>query len=232
MVRQQLPLDANPGRRDLNKARRRTAILDAFMGLLRTTPLENISIEAVAAQAEVAPATVYNLIGSRDLLLVACVDRVLDSLVDDLVRLSVVDDPLDAARRIVEQSCDAFIDDGDAFRQIVGAVNGIARAGQPISMDPAQLQVSAMRAAREIGLLKVDADPVAMGRQVFLSYNGAMFAWAARQLSDEGFRAAALHGLWTVLVASAADDHRDELSARASGAAARLVTAGYGSTAT
>jgi AcrR family transcriptional regulator len=228
MVRQEAAPGAAPGRHDRNKARRRTAILDATLVLLRSAPIEKVSIEAIAAQAAVAPATVYNLIGSRDQLLLSCVDRVIDSLIDDLVRLPVNDDPIAAAVRIVEGSCDAFIVDGDAFRQIAGAVNGIARGGRSISFDPAQLQIAAMRAAQESGLIRDDADPVAMGRQVFLSYNGAFFAWAARQLTDEGFRAAALHGLWTVLVAHGADSCTDGFRERAIAAARRLVVAGYG----
>ncbi|MDA3000620.1 MAG: TetR/AcrR family transcriptional regulator [Actinomycetota bacterium] len=229
MSKQPVRTEAIPGRHDANKARRRTAILDGTLTLLRATPIEKVSIEAIAAEAGVAPATVYNLVGSRDQLLIACVDRVVDSLVDSLIEAPANADPLAAAVTIVEKSCDAFISDGEAFRQIVGAVNGISRAGRSLSVDPAQLQVSAMRAAKEVGLLVDDADPVAMGRQVFLSYNGALFAWAARQLTDEGFRAAALHGLWTVLLASAADEHRTEFSAKVRDVATRMVEAGYGS---
>lgn len=228
MSKQPVRTDTIPGRHDANKARRRTAILDGTLTLLRATPIEKVSIEAIAAEAGVAPATVYNLVGSRDQLLVACVDRVVDSLIDSLIEAPVDADPLAAAVMIVEKSCDAFIVDGDAFRQIVGAVNGISRAGRSLAVDPAHLQVTAMRAALESGLLRDDANPVAMGRQVFLSYNGALFAWAARQLTDEGFRAAALHGLWTVVLASAADEHRDEFSLKVRDAGTRVVGAGYG----
>lgn len=228
VIRQQVPA-RTPGRHDRSKARRRTAILDATLSLLRATPIEKVSIEAIAAKAGVAPATVYNLIGSRDQLLVACVDRVVESLIDSLMEAPANEDPLVTAVRIVESSCDAFILDGDAFRQIVGAVNGISRMGNSLSIDPAQLQVSAMRAAKSVGYLADAADPRAMGRQVYLSYNGAIFAWAARQLTDEGLRAAALHGLWTVLLASAASEHRERFSEHTREAAVRLVAAGYGS---
>jgi hypothetical protein len=96
-------------------------------------------------------------------------------------------------------------------------------------MDAGQLQILAMHAARDAGILSDDADPVAIGRQIFLSYNGALFAWAARQLTDDGFRAAALHGLWTVLLAWSAEAYREEFRDCATESAHRLVTSGYGS---
>lgn len=224
MVRQAKRNSSAPGLRDLNKAKRREAILDSTLRLLREANLENVSIEAIAAEAGVAPATVYNLVGSRDKLLVACVDRVLESLVTDLAQIRINDSPVEAALAIVKGSCEVFIADGNAFRQIVAAVNGLARSGESISMDPAQLQVSAMRAAKDAGLLCDDADPTSMGRQIFLSYNGAMFAWAAQKLADDGFRAAAVHGLWTVLLAYASESHR-ELFARLARSAARDLVA-------
>lgn len=217
-----------PGRHDRSKARRRTAVLDSTLELLRTTDIEKVSIEAIAAKAGVAPATVYNLMGTRESLLLACIHRVIDSLVDDLIRTPVNVDPLGAAVRIVERSCDAFIVDGDAFRQIVGAVNKISRGGGDFSMDPGQLQILAMRAARDAGILSDDADPIAIGRQIYLSYTGALFAWAARRLTDEGFRAAAIHGLWTVLLAWSSEKYREEFRDRAKDAATQLVRAGYG----
>jgi AcrR family transcriptional regulator len=212
-----------PGLRGLNKAKRRAAILDGALRLMRNAKLENVSIEAIAAEADVAPATVYNLIGSRDKLLIACVDRVLESLVTDLVQIRINENPIEAALAIVQGSCEVFIADGDAFRQIVGAVNGLARSGESIAMDPAQLQISAMRAAKDAGLFCDDADPVSMGRQIFLSYNGAMFAWSAHKLTDEGFRAAAIHGLWTVLLAFSSDNHREEFAQQARSAARELA---------
>ncbi len=230
MVRHDSATKSTSGVREQSKARRRTAILDGTLALLRTTHIDNVSMEAIAAEAQVAPATVYNLMGSRDQLLLACANRVLESLVDGLITMDLNEDPIGVALAIIERSCDAFTSDSHAFRQIVSAANGLARGGQTIEMDPAQLQVSAMRAAQQAGIIRHDADPSVLGRQVYLSYNGAMFAWAANQLTDNGFRATATHGLWTVLAAFTTDEYRAQYVKKSMKVAKEIVAAGYGST--
>lgn len=57
---------AEGGLREQHKARRRMRILEATRELLRHGPDSVISAERIAERAEVAPATVYNLIGPRD----------------------------------------------------------------------------------------------------------------------------------------------------------------------
>lgn len=228
MTRQESPITPPPGLRERNKAKRRNAILDATLELLRSLPLAEVSIERIAAVAEVAPATVYNLVGSREELLLACVDRVVEQLVDALVQIDPTDDPIAAATAVVEQSSEAFIADGHAFRQIIGALRDVTGTGSALAIDPAQLQVAAMRAAQHRGLLRADIDPAAVGRQIYLSYNGALFAWAAQRLTDDGFRLAVRHGLWTALTAFASDAHRPEFLQHLRTISPELTAAGYG----
>ena len=57
------------GLREKNKAKRRAAILDAAVELLNVHPWHEVPNEQIAARAEVAPATVYNLVGTRERLL-------------------------------------------------------------------------------------------------------------------------------------------------------------------
>lgn len=228
MVRQADPAPAPSGLRERNKAKRREAIIDSALGLLRRHQLHEVSIERIAAGAEVSPATVYNLIGSREQLLISCVDRVLDRLVDELVAVGPDTDPIERARLIVDRTAAAFIADREAYRQILGSVGDVTRSGSTLAMDPAQLQVAAMRDAQLRGVLRADVDPAAVGRQVYLSYNGAMLAWAGGALSDDGFRVAVRHGLVSALAAFAADRHRRRFLTELVELGEQLTAAGWG----
>ncbi|MGA0782104.1 MAG: TetR/AcrR family transcriptional regulator, partial [Ilumatobacteraceae bacterium] len=102
--------------------------------------MSELSVEEIAALAEVSPATVYNLVGTRDQLLVACVDRLVESLEEALLSIDLTSDPIAAAVLVVEVSNEALIADGAAFRQIVRAVNGLASEGPTIAVDPGQFE--------------------------------------------------------------------------------------------
>lgn len=196
-----------PSLRERNKAKRRDAILDAALELLGHTPARQVSTEQIAALAEVSPATVYNLVGTREQLLLALVDRVLHHMVATLAERRPAD-PVAMAMFVVVESTERFIADGVAFRQVIGSIGDIAASRVTIAFDPAQLQVAAMRDAQSQGLVRADLDPAALGRQIYLSYNGALFAWGGGVLSDDGLRAAVRHGLFMVLAAAATDEHR------------------------
>jgi AcrR family transcriptional regulator len=217
------------GLRERNKTKRRDAVVDSTLSLLRHHPLAEVSVERIADGADVSPATVYNLVGTREHVLIACVERVLLALVDTFA-LQPNDDPIATAEMIVDRSAAAFIADGAAYRQIIGALGalgGFSPTGKLMAFDPAQLQVAAMREARQRGILRRGSDPAAVGRQIYLSYNGALLAWAGRALSDEGLTIAVRHGLYTALAACAADDHRTEFVRLLDRYGRRLVAAGW-----
>jgi AcrR family transcriptional regulator len=200
------------GRREQNKARRRDAILDAALEMFQTQTLTSVTTEQIADRAGVSPATVYNLVGPREQLHLALVDRLLDGLVDALADpiTATARDPIATARLIITHSTSAFVADAAAYRQIVHAVGELSTSGARLAIDPSQLQVAAMRDAVDRGLLRPDLDPIALGRQVYLSYAGALIGWAGGGLSDELFEVAALHGLYTVLAAAGSAENRPE----------------------
>jgi AcrR family transcriptional regulator len=196
------------GLRDQNKAKRRDAILDAAVSLLGTRASDEVTTEEIAAVAGVSAATVYNLVGTREDLMHAVVERVLRQLAESLGALDPAD-PIAAAQLVVDQTVKAFVADPTAYRQVVAFAQR-ASAGQA-GVDPSSFQVEAMRRAQALGIIRDDVDADGLGRQIFLSYVGAMMLWSAGRLDDAGFLVAAQHGLATALAAAATDAHREEL---------------------
>ena len=195
------------GLRDLNKAKRRDAILDATVTLFGQRPAEAVTTEEIAALAGVAPATVYNLIGTRDDVVRAVVARILAELAQSLAQLDPTD-PIAAAQLVVDQTVAAFVADSAAFRQIVRlAPRGSST--RPDLVDPSEFQVAAMRQAQHLGIIRDGVDAGGLGRQIYLSYLGAMNLWSTGRLDDDGFLIAAEHGLFTALAAAATDGHRE-----------------------
>jgi AcrR family transcriptional regulator len=196
-----------PGLRDVNKAKRRDAILDATVALFGQRPSEHVTTEEIAAKAGIAPATVYNLIGTRDDVVRAVVARILAELAESLADLDPTD-PIAAAELVVDQTVQAFVADSAAFRQIVRLAPRASSVGTAL-VDPSEFQVTAMRTAQQLGILRADIDAAAVARQIYLSYTGAMTLWSAGRLDDDGFSTAARHGLFTALAAAAVDSQRE-----------------------
>jgi|LakMenEpi03Aug12_release.lakeMendotaPanAssembly.Ray.scaffolds.fasta_scaffold168918_1 AcrR family transcriptional regulator len=196
------------GPRDLNKTKRRDAILDAAVILLGTRDSNDITTEEIAALAGVSAATVYNLVGTRNELMYQLVSRILTDLAESLKALDP-GDPIAEAQLIIEHTVRAFVSNPNAYRQVV-AVTQRAAAAHPTPVEPASFQVVAMRQAQSMGIIRKDIDASGLARQIFLSYTGAAMLWSAGRIDDAGFLTAARHGLFTALAAAATDDHREQ----------------------
>ena len=201
------------GLRERNKERRRHAILEATLELLRANPLEAVTVEQIAARAEVSPPTIYNLIGTRDQLLLALIDRVTAEFVDALGATGLGEDPIERALHAVDVSVAVFVAEPQAYRQIVRVLANLRMEGQGPAFDALQVHVREMRRARDAGFLRPELDPGALGRQSYYSFVAALMAWGTEDLSDEGFRIAARHGVLTVLAAAIRDEHRETVAA-------------------
>ena len=198
------------GLRERNKERRRQAILDAAIELLRSNDIQAVTTEQIAARAEVSPPTVYNLVGTREQLLLALLDRISEQISDWFsLPGGEVDDPIGLARRAIDETVAVFVADSAAYRQVVRALGDLAVSASKLSFDPQHFHVSAIRRAQELEILRDDLDAVALGRQSLLVYLAALNSWATGGLDDEGFGAAAHHGMTTVLAAASSDEHRE-----------------------
>ena len=199
--------EARGGLRELNKTRRREQILEATRKLLRKQPADEISVEEIAELAEVAPATVYNLLGPRDSIWAALIDDVLDELSVELARLPD-DDPIARAHAVITISVKLFAADAKVHRQALLHRHTVAGGRGALRHNPVELQIAAMQNAIDTGVLGDSLSAEQLGQQIFASYNGALHFWTMGVLSARDFERLALHGLYCVLAAAATTETR------------------------
>ncbi|MDJ0380378.1 TetR/AcrR family transcriptional regulator [Streptomyces sp. G-G2] len=193
------------GLRERHKAQRRIRILDATRELLRDSPESVISTERIAERAEVAPATVYNLIGPREKIWEALAAGFMDELEHRLTAVGAGD-----PREVVRATVGLFVGDPVVSRRMVREweESGLVLARSPLT----QLR-RAMAEAQAQGILRADVDTDALAAVVGTSCVGALHQWVAALTDDDRFLARALFALDVALAAGAADLCRDRLLA-------------------
>ncbi|MFH8787074.1 TetR/AcrR family transcriptional regulator [Streptomyces roseoverticillatus] len=196
---------AEGGLREQHKARRRIRILEATRELLRDNPESVISTERIAERAEVAPATVYNLIGPREKIWEALAAGFTDELEHRLMALGAGD-----PREVVRSTVHLFVSDPVVSRRMVREWE---ESGLVLDRSPLTQLRRAMAGAQAQGILRADVNTDALAAVVGTSCVGALHQWVAALIDDDRFLARALFALDVVLAAAAADPHRDQLLA-------------------
>jgi len=171
-----------PGLRERSKQRRIDRILDAALGLLRENPDENLTIDRVAARAEVAPMTLFNLVGNREQLWSAMADRALQNLEPSSID---VIDPRDRAHAIVEGVVRVLRSDPDVFRQLLA---GWSHSGLILQHDPTTALIKCLEQAADDGLLKPGVNVRQYGEVLAAGLIGTIHQWTAGLVNDRAFR--------------------------------------------
>lgn len=196
------------GLRAKHKRGRRSAILRAVRELLRSGDDDKLTKESIALRAEVAPATVYNLVGTRRQIFEALAEDFMDEI-EARQKQKPLRDPLARARAVVELTLDIILADPQVFMRIVRGWN---ESGLVLKRGPATTLIEAFTEAREQGVLMPEADPRLLASSVATACVGALHQWASGMISARGFRARALFSLDLALAAAASEKHRGELA--------------------
>ncbi|MFH8484966.1 TetR/AcrR family transcriptional regulator [Streptomyces longisporoflavus] len=197
--------ETGEGLRERHKARRRARIVDAVRELLREQTESAVSVERIAERAEVAPATVYNLIGGRDRIWEALAAGFMDDLEHRLAGREAGD-----PHGVVRMTVHLFVDDPVVSRHMVRAWG---QSGLALDHSPLTRLREAMGEAQARGLLRADVDTDALAAVVGAACVGALHQWVAARIDDERFLSHALFALDVALAAAAAEPCRQELLA-------------------
>lgn len=166
--------------RERNKRRRVVNILDAVLSLIREAPGQVPTVDQIAARAEVAPMTVFNLVGNREELWSAAVAYALRDL--DFGRCAH-DDPRERAEAIVAEAVRVLCADAPVFRGLLSTWRGDALRRH----DPTKLLIECFADARAAGTVG-EIDPRIYGEVVATGLLGAISQWASGLLSNRALR--------------------------------------------
>ena len=199
-------------RRELSKAERRQRIVEAATSLLRENGFDGVSMLQIADRADVSPATVYNLFQTK----AAVLQQVFDSDLSEyerLVEAARARDALDRIFKAVDVAAALYRGDPGFYRAMAQLHRG--SAPRPAIAEPRigfwQRMVAAAQAD---GRLLLSADPQLLGVTLSQTIRGAFSEWAGGVISAERLAEETAYGFALALLAYAAPDASDDLTAR------------------
>jgi AcrR family transcriptional regulator len=200
--------------REQAKARRRAQILNAAARMVEADGLDGLTMRRLSEAAGVSYATVYNLVGSKEDVLVAMLRAGLEDLGANLAAVDSAD-ALDRARAVVAGVVEHFVARPALYRALVQAVHDPATGARGVSIRRRTIALyeSSIRDAIEQGSLRGDLEAHVLGVHVTLAVNGVIRRWAAGEIDARGFRAEADYALRVALLGVASPSTRTKLLA-------------------
>lgn len=172
---------ARPSQTTASRQRRAT-ILDAARGLIADRGVDKLVIADVAERADVSVATIYNLVGTRDRLLIALLDDVAET-----VRTRLVEQPssegIDGCVEVITAACETVIADASTVRTVLASVGAIA-PDQWLTEGMGGAIIESVEEAMTSGHLADDLPAAAIANGIHLGFRGALISWVFGLLSD------------------------------------------------
>ncbi len=204
--------------REAAKAGRRDAILDAALVLIDQSDVnaEHASVEAIARQAGVAPATVYNLFGTRDAILVGLLRRFVTELAHDgSTTRTRTRHPLDSLLALIDLLCRALAERPRAWAHIIvklGDMSANPATGVSSGHDISALIATRWEHLQTSGVIQSAFPPAALGLQTYTMLNGALMRWAVGRINHDALRLLLRHGVLLIATATASQTHAISLA--------------------
>lgn len=200
----------------LRASARLDRILDAAGALLRETGGVAFTMKEVAARAGVAPATPYNLLGTKDGLLYALLNRALDPLFIGVLRHKAAD-PLEHPIEAAAFAAELYTADPVVYREL----SRVYLATRDDLHRPwfMHRSMSFWKHSLEIAILQQrlphdEAERDDLPRLLMLHFIGCIDLWVNHDLDDAGFRAQVAYGTCLIMLGFADAAGQKRLSAR------------------
>jgi AcrR family transcriptional regulator len=200
------------GLREKRKLERRERILNAAQQLIRDTGSVGLSMRSLAREAEVSLATPYNLFGSKGAVLAELGLAVLKKLEREMDQLRSRD-PIEDLLRIAELGANTYASDPRFYRTLMRTLTASARGlhDDAVSGGSVRLWRRPVEAAIGAGLLRADADPEFVARDLVITFLGVLDLWVRGVFDGDSLRAHILYAFTLALLGVSTDASRPKL---------------------
>jgi AcrR family transcriptional regulator len=200
------------GLREKRKLERRERILSAAQRLIRDTGSVGLSMRALAEKAEVSLATPYNLFGSKGAVLAELGLAVLKKLQREMDQLRSRD-PIEDLLRIAELGANTYASDPRFYRTLMRTLTASARGlhDDAVSGGSVRLWQRPVEAAIEAGLLRADAEPEFVARDLVITFLGVLDLWVRGVFDGDALRVHILYAFTLALLGVSTDASRPKL---------------------
>jgi len=197
-------------------AARLARILDAARALIRESNGIGFTMKDVAQRAGVAPATPYNLLGSKDGLLYALLSDLLDGLFIGVLKYRA-SDPIEHPVEAAAIGAEVFAADSVVLRELLAVFLGTRdELHRPWFMHRSFTfwRHSLEAAIRLKRIPPEEAERDDLARLLMLHFVGCVNLWVHGDLDDEGFQAQVVYGTCRIMLGFADEAGRKRLNAR------------------
>ena len=159
---------------------RRQQIVDSARDLLREREAAKVIVVDIAVAAGVSPATVYNLVGTRDEVMRAVLEDVVDVIAD---RVSPPDphQPIAAITTLLRVTAEVLTEDATAYRRAIGAMGDVGETGW-LQTTIGELIAARLAAAEALFDQSISVGHIA--ELIHIGYRGVLISWSYGQLPD------------------------------------------------
>lgn len=190
--------------RESAKNERRQRILKSARDILRKEGHQGFSIRTLAELANVTTPTIYNLIGSKQDILLALSDETVRKL-ELAHHVSKTVDPIEKAEEVINGTVAIYRSDEDYTRQLLLGLEAesldefdktLRRRGRKVAIDDC-------KKALELGYLHGEVDSELLGNRFASAFQQAQRAWLRGEFDLECMRKEALISCFLILAADA-----------------------------
>lgn len=201
--------------REAGKSRRRQRILRAARRLIESGGFESFSIKAVAESAELSVATLYNLFGSKEAILIALLVESIQSFEERLDALAPAT-PIERITAISDLAVGEFTSAERFYRPLLSLVEQMGSRAQLLGVIRrcVDLGEASLRWAIETGDLRAVVEPRVLSHQIFMAFVHSLRMWSSGLASARLFEAQVLHFRTLMLAGVASEPLREELHRR------------------